>query len=568
MKYFFAQFLSLKIAGVVLLMISGAGKLVAQCDCDHTVGLDVRHFYGDKEGVMPGDVICVEGGTRGQLRFHNIEGSEAEPVVIKNCGGQVVIKATGGGQSNVPLSLSGNKFFHLTGTGDPDYEYGFKLGGEAHATVDAGGRATNFEIDHVEVFSSGFAGFMLKTDPDAGEQNVRPQDPDAVNGGFTMYDISVHHCYIHDCLPDGEGIYMGNSFWSSGKKRNGDPNDIQYPHSIYGAKIYNNIFERTGREAIQAGAVVEGLEIYNNRISEYGYKNSNGAQNNGIQIGEGSSGKIYNNFIQNGPDGGSRAIYLLGLGDNYVYNNVIIGAGNVAINANLRPSPFKDDPGQQGLLGGAYIINNTIIDTKGAVAFSTYLNDALENVLYNNLVITANDNWDGIVDGDWTKSNNLRYETIEEANLIEIDWGYRLLPGSGAIDAGVDVSAYDIFIDQSGTNRPLNGAYDAGAIEFDGQITTTPEVLGSIEETAEHHVYPNPMVDNVFIDIQDVQDGETVEIYLADTFGRKLKSRQIPNVNASEVIDLNIADLDLPAGIYYLNIFTETSREVKKMIKK
>lgn len=470
MRIFYSDLRSLRGVGLLFCLLLFAGEAWGQCDCDHLVTPDERNFYGDVRGVKPGDVICVQGGVRGQLRFFNVVGTEADPIVIKNCGGQVVINATGGGQAGVALCFNGNKYFHVTGTGDPAHTYGFKVGGETHATVEAQGRATNFEMDHIEVVSSGFAGFMIKTDPDAGERNVRPEDPDAVDGGFTMYDVSVHDCYIHDMLPDGEGIYMGHSFWSTGvpKVKGGDPTDRQYSHSIYGAKIYNNVIERTGREAIQAGSVVEGLEIYNNKIYDYGYKNPNIAQNNGIQIGEGSSGRIYNNLLVNGPDGGSRGIYLLGFGHNFVYNNVIIGATEYAINANLRPSVFPEDAGNKGFLGGAYIINNTIIDTKGASAFGTYLNNAPDNILSNNLVISAIEDWDDISGSNWTKSGNLKFRTLKEAGMEPVLDYYTVKDQSPVIDAGTDVSTYGVNIDYTGLQRPVNGRYEIGAFEYNG----------------------------------------------------------------------------------------------------
>lgn len=448
----------------------------SQCNCDYTVKLRAEHFYADVVGVSPGEVICVEAGKREKLHFHNVKGTEDNPVIIKNCGGQVHIDGKGKGASNVPLSLNGCKYFRLTGTGDADHEYGFKLGGEAHATVEAAGRATNFEMDHIEIYASGFAGFMLKTDPEGSGRNVRPNAPDAVNGGFTMYDVNVHDCYIHDILPDGEGIYLGNSFWQTGHPKTGG----QYPHNIYGAKIYNNIFDKTGREAIQAGCVVEGLEIYNNVITNYGWNNPSEGQNNGIQIGQGTSGRVYNNFINNEEnEEGSRAIFVMGIGENYVYNNVIIGAGNPAgeggsmiVNANLKKAPLPGDPGYDngGFIGGAYFINNTIIDTKGVeTVFGTYLNAAPDNVFHNNLVITTSDTWDGISGNNWTKSNNLRFRTMKEAGFVNPSGHvYDLKAGSEAVNAGADVSAYGVEVDYECKPRPMGEAFDIGAYEYDG----------------------------------------------------------------------------------------------------
>src|SRR5690606_8042497 len=122
-----------------------------------------------------------------------------------------------------------------------------------------------------------------------------------------------------------------------------------YPHSIENVKVYNNITDKTGCEGIQVGCVLKGCEIYNNKVTNFGTDPFAPAQNNGIQIGEGTGGKCYNNLVKNGPGNG---IICLGLGDNVVYNNLIINAGSNGI--------FCDE---RYTTGNFYkFINNTIVN--------------------------------------------------------------------------------------------------------------------------------------------------------------------------------------------------------------
>ncbi len=66
---------------------------LADCGCDYVVKSGQHKIDGKVLGIGPGDVVCLKGGTySGSIRFDNIVGTASNPVIIKNCDGQAVIK--------------------------------------------------------------------------------------------------------------------------------------------------------------------------------------------------------------------------------------------------------------------------------------------------------------------------------------------------------------------------------------------------------------------------------------------------------------------------------------------
>ena len=66
----------------------------------------------------------------------------------------------------------------------------------------------------------------------------------------------------------------------------------------------------------------------------------NGTHGNGIQLGEGTGGKCYNNSIKNSYANG---MIVLGLGDNVIFNNIIVNSGGQGAFIDSRPpaSPWQ-----------------------------------------------------------------------------------------------------------------------------------------------------------------------------------------------------------------------------------
>lgn len=278
----------------------------------HLIPINTNTVDGSK--FLPGDTVCIQTGTT-PLRFINVIGTKNKPILITSCGTRATL--------TIPIKLSygikfeGCKFFRLSKV--------TVIGGNISVSFDK--LTTEFEADNNDIGFSGFAGMMGKTDPTY---------PEAMRGKFIMRGISIHNNYVHDT--GGEGLYIGNSFYSDGKA-----------HIIEDISIYSNRVERTGWEAIQVGSAVKGVAIFNNVITDYGLANKDG-QNNGIQIGEGTGGVCCGNTVSRGNGNG---IIILGLGS-IVANNEIYFAGANGIFCDDRPST----------LAGFTIVNNVIINPK------------------------------------------------------------------------------------------------------------------------------------------------------------------------------------------------------------
>lgn len=422
--------------------------------CDITIPLDATIQYdGDDLGAAPGDTVCITAGQRGKLKFVDFHGTAAQPITFVNYGGLVDIN-----HNNHAFVFSNSSHFRVTGTGDPAYPYGIKVNSHTN-----GGSAliinefsTNYEVDHIEASatSGGFAGMLLKTETSC---NVATQE-----GHFTQYDTIVHHNYIHDV--GGEGIYAGMSFYLGDTRFNCDGvagNDVIYPHTLEGVRIYGNLFADTGREAIQIGAATDDVEVYDNRIYRYGLNHIT-FQDKAIEINPGTKGKFYNNFIQ---DGAGIGIHNQGLPGTQLFNNVIVNAGGDGIYSHdeLR----NGDP--HNTTEGMHVWNNTVINSGG---YGLNLNnvEAGPSTAFNNLIVDTNIAGGGYIQlatgGIWTAGNNLTYASTGTPQFVNatVD-NYRLQPGSPAIDQGANLTSQGVIFDYDREPRPKGAGFDVGAFE-------------------------------------------------------------------------------------------------------
>ncbi len=430
-------------------IIISTDTLTANCkECSYVVPANKRIIDGKQLGLVPGSIICLNSAiSYGTLEFKNILGTKDNPIIITNCGGTANIKAT---HKWYAVKTYKSKYFRITGGSMPG-TYGINIqGGVMGLTLEF--LSTNFEVDHVEISNVDFAGIMAKTDPNCNDSTIR--------ANFTMYDVFLHDNYIHET--GGEGFYVGNSFYDGMERECGK----RLPHEIKGLKIFNNIIKNSGWEAIQVGCAIEGTEIYNNSIENYGLANKE-YQNNGIQIGSGTGGLVYNNFIKKGYGNG---MIIMGTGDNVIYNNIIVDAGSNGIFCDERFTPGE----------GFKFINNTIINPKQD-GIRLYAELVPMNTIVNNIISnpgsyasytaprSPKDAFVYLVNSDVNveMSNNLFVNTLDKIEFVDpYEDNYRLKPLSEAVDTGKDISEYKIPYDFYNAKR-LNGfAYDIGASEF------------------------------------------------------------------------------------------------------
>ncbi len=408
------------------------------CNCDYTLPLTTYKLDGNVTNIQPGDVVCLEAGSRTtNMRLENLHGTAENPIVIKNCGGQLNFA------QGKNLSVSASSHIRLTGTGHPDHFYGIRSGG----TVYIGGLTTDVEVDHIEVYDAGFAGFMIKTDPQC--------DPATWRENFVMENVSVHDNYAHG-MDDGEGFYIGFTFYDGYVRNCNGVDTTVYGHLIENLEVFNNLTEDTGSEGIQVGSS-PGASVHDNTVRLYGQRPFANYQNNGMQIGAGTTGVVYNNWIESGPGNG---LIVLATGELTFYNNVVKDAGSYGI--------FCDERSTPSTVSGFNFINNTIINS-AEHGLALYADLVPLNHVKNNIIVQSNEDYVRILNGnvDVEMENNLFANNVADIKFVDaVAADYRLQADSPAVETGLDVSSFNVTADRHGTIRPYGNAYEIGAYEF------------------------------------------------------------------------------------------------------
>jgi hypothetical protein len=531
----------------------------ADCGCDYTI-TKADTYNNVRLGVRPGQTVCIQAGQYNYLRLNNFVGAPGQAIRFVNCGGQV----TGGASSGTTgIVVSGSRYFVLSGSGDPNSFYGIKLtqsnssSGNAMG-VSVSGLSSDCELDHIEVGAAGFAGMMVKTDPTC--------DPATWQENFTMYNVKIHDNYIHDT--SGEGLYLGNSFYSGFTVTCDGTSKTVYPHLIQGLEVYNNRIERTGAEGLQYGCAPD-AQVHHNRLEYTGINPFANYQNNGLQISSGSGGSCYSNTIRH--VAGTGLAVLGALGNNNIYNNVIYDVGMDGI--------FCDD--RPGSLPNTYIrfLHNTITKT-GRDGMRLY-NEINSNTIANNVITqpNANASLNGrpfVFEQGATASMATNYTASSPtmANFINDSTDFRLKDTSPLINIGTNVANLGVVTDLPGNTR--DNGYDIGAYKYlPGSSGTNavhstqaragygafPEISlpGSLIETpVVLTLYPIPAQDQVTLQLPQEQSINRVSVYNA--LGQKV----INQLNGREQVGkITLGIAHLPPGSYIVKLVTSSLQTAK-----
>ncbi|RYY53405.1 MAG: right-handed parallel beta-helix repeat-containing protein, partial [Chitinophagaceae bacterium] len=328
-------------------------------------------YYPNGTGLdwKPGDTIYIPAGTYGLIDLGNIRGTAAQPIIITNRGGQVVLN-----QVRFNNKMENFKFL---GNGTPGVQYGFKIDQKTEEISFAATTVSNMEVAFVEV-NKGAVGMMIKKNPVAGDASTQ-------YGAYTIRNIKVHHCYIHDTKT--EGMYIGSTTPSG--------TAAGIPIRLENVEVSFNKLDRTGWDGIQMSSTLGSNSIHDNVVTNFGTLNYP-AQQTGIAIGSAATGDIYNNTITNGTGWG---INCMGFGTLKVYNNNIDGAGKngsakgaEGIYADDRIAGPENFPKQQMIVTGNTIRNP---QPKGAIRVGAYTNNSLPATVSNNRIYLPNapSNW-------------------------------------------------------------------------------------------------------------------------------------------------------------------------------
>jgi len=478
-------------------------------DCDFVIDKNTGVVNGLDLNVQPGDVIGLAGtpDTYKNLTFNDIVGTEDNPIIIKNCDGQAVISSTG----SFGVKFRNSKNFKIEGDGDSEYDYGIKISTTHGFFLTFEQLTTDFEVHSVEIAGlepygigddNGFAGIGIKTSP--------YQDcdlfSDPTRTAWIMENIHVHDCYIHDV--GGEGLYIGHGFYNG--RIESACTDTTWSHSIQHIRIYNNLIEDVAFDGIQIKNADLDCELYNNVIRNYGTLD-HGAHNEGLFIGGGTTGKFYNNQVLGGTGHG---IQLQGMGNIDIFNNVVVNSGDNSFYASNGVQVYRIPDGYYN------IMNNTFVNC-GNNGFAFFNNEGGTKRLHNNIIAGAAEDLyrnGAAID----TSHNILTQDIECLDFVDMDNDdYNLLENSKAIGAGLDLSQYGILTDIQGTER--SSLYDIGAYQY--------SVISNVDDTdislaTQLNVFPNPVVDNLIINLKSLEKNLDVKVYnsigvLMDKFNYK-----------------------------------------------
>ncbi|MEQ8552016.1 MAG: putative Ig domain-containing protein [Cyclobacteriaceae bacterium] len=431
------------------------------CGCDIVFDASVERspiLNGNTTTVNPGDRICVKAGYYHFIKIENVHGTVDQPIEVINCGGLVRVDANV--SSDHGFIITKSTHLKVTGTGDPDFERGFEIFGNPISQTKTGLVISYLVSDiHAEYFHI--------HDVELGLHfiNVPSCDEASWQGNWTMENCEVNNFYVHDVK--NEGFYIGSSKYGSGHDFDcsGTPTNAQ-PPLIRHIKVHDNKFLNTGWDAMQVSLAIEDCEIYGNYIENYGLQ-LNPSQQAGIVVGGGSTGLVYNNYVNNG---GGDGIDVFGVGNVRLFNNIIANAGEQGIfigNRDLLQADYN-----------YYIMNNTIVNS-GIDAIRYNNAPAVNNIVKNNLLVNAGGVFISYVQNNEEAvdaSNNLTIANTVDAGFInDVIGNFAIIETSTAVDAGTDLSSLGLFTaDYRGIERPVGSGWDVGAYEY---TTNLPPVL-------------------------------------------------------------------------------------------
>lgn len=518
--------------------------LYAQTNCSFTINNSTNIFDGT--AVLPGDTICLDGGLRTYLLLKNIVGTASQPIIIINSDSKSIIDT----DHFYGIKFSGCKHVKLTGTSSSTNPYGIKInrvGNGAGISIDD--LSTNIEIAHVEIANTALGGIYAKTDPNCSFVATRDK--------FTMFDIRIHDCYLHDILD--EGMYIGSSKFTGQYLQDCDTTVL--PHVIHGVHIYNNIVERTGWDGIQVSSAPSDCRIFNNIIRNDSYRETPN-QMSGILVGGGSVCDCYNNQIFDGKGDG---MDIFGSGTMKIYNNLIVRAGITYL-------PDNPNAARHGVfIGNApdasaatlHLLHNTIVSPK-TTGIRFFNSNTTNNLVMNNIITNpgsyASNDWRAYFNSDlpeilFSLKNNIFTENTDPLKFSNYsNDNFDLQANSTAVNNGFFAGLNAISFDILNRPRPHNNGYDIGA--FESQDTYAGE-----EEFAAKNmkilVWPNPAITKLFVTIHSPYP-QSAAIQIDDILGNHCYLKPHLSLDSgTNLIEVSIEHWR--QGVYFLYLHNDRS---------
>jgi hypothetical protein len=425
-------------------------------DCDRVVAPrdgQVVLTSGGTSPVLPGARVCIQASATPynfRVLLEDLRGTAENPIEITNCGGQVVFSRVRG-----PIEAHRSVHFKVLGNGSTSAVYGIKLVSSLNDAVKIRYRSRDFEVAWVEFDDNGGTAVKAKSEE---------RGADVVTGQpFVQTGTHLHHLRSNR-TERHEAMYIG----ATGCQPNLAVEN--FPDApLEDVLIHDNMLLDSGADALQVGCASGDVRIYSNYVRTAGYRPfaSGGSQRHGIQVGPSSTGKIYQNWVE---DTQSDCLHAAGGHPDglFIYNNVLTNCPHAA---------YLNDRLQSSV--NVVIANNTIRTTSGQAFRSSgwhRTNRAPQFNIHNNLIVGASAASAIVYDDNATPQPlTTLYGVVETAQLYfasdaQAGFGdasssdYRLRADSPARDAGVDTGAFGVVTDLRGLTRYV--PYDVGALEY------------------------------------------------------------------------------------------------------
>lgn len=512
--------------------------------------------HGNASMVKPGDTILLLPGQKSFLSVRFLHGTKQNPIVIINKQGLVAITGYYFG-----IKIDSCSHLKITGRGVPSINYGIKVYDVNGTGVSVEGLSSDFEMEGLEISKTALAGIFAKSDPDCSFNSTRDK--------YTMRNVNIHDNYIHHS--GMEGMYIGNTSFSGKIIHCNGRDTLVYPHLIRGVAIFNNRVEHTGWDGIQVSSADSGCIIRDNYIqndSDSSYWN----QMSGILAGGGSRCDCLNNVVKDGKGDG---IEIFTLGNQKIYNNLIINAGR----------SYHPDSLLAYQKHGIYIgTDTTVPGSSYLVVFNTIISPKNEGIKFNNIPSRNNNisnnmiinpgayiyaGEDAYVDiahpsMDVHVENNFKSMDYQKAGFVDAaQWNFDLQRTSPAVNAAIDTPTLELSYDILGRPRPFDSLSDIGAYECQDSSLIGIRPL-NMPETGFGFIGPNPFQDHLTIEWSVISRTQ-VKMSLQNIHGFPV--RQIGNeIQESGRYHVSIKTDDLPGGFYLCVLETPSQIKIKKLI--
>lgn len=452
----------LKPALVVVVM---AGSADAALAANYVISSQTSTF--ECNSARPGDTLTLPAGTRGPLRIRNCNGTQANPIVIRNDAdgsGPAVISRTTSGSGGFIFNCENCTGIAIDGTrkwrGAPSGKtYGIKVtvskSSSPSGFVRIGGLSRFITIRGIEIDGAwprlAKYGSGIRINDLEVSRNAHP--------GLWREGILIEDNYIHDVAL--EGMYVGPNY-----------SDGDLP--LRNVEIRNNRVEDTGFEGINTKSMWAGdNRVHHNVVRRAGKNTSQPSKNSqysGIKNNAGTV-KIYNNWVEaTGQHGiqvwtqeGPRESEGKGPFEAQIWNNVIVDAGaywrsfmgdSFGISVGAQAGREKPLPN---------IYNNTIVDSRRSAINVT--RDAGSGIVRDNIAAGTGSNPVISAPGHVDLLNN-RVGSVAQMEFVDpIRRDFRLKVGSPARNEATNGFPPT---DHSDVARPKEGAADQGAFEGSG----------------------------------------------------------------------------------------------------